>query len=188
MHKRFLPDSDWSLFLDRDGVLNKRLMDDYIKIPEDFVWIEGVLERFPFLSGLFKRIVVVTNQQGIGKSLMSESDLEKIHEKMKSDVVKVGGRIDNIYFAPQLREENSYFRKPNIGMAVKAKKDFPDIKFKKSVMVGDTYNDMLFGKRMNMKTVLIAEQDNKLSSEVNLVDFCFPSLIELADFLKEIKK
>ncbi|MFW5793232.1 MAG: D-glycero-alpha-D-manno-heptose-1,7-bisphosphate 7-phosphatase [Bacteroidota bacterium] len=184
MKNAFMPDLSWSLFLDRDGVLNERLLDDYIKTPEEFIWKNGVLDSLKYFSQIFGIIVVVTNQQGIGKGIMEESVLLKIHKKMLIDAEKSGGRIDKVYFAPQLAEENSRFRKPNIGMGINAKKDFPQINFKKSVMVGDTFNDMLFGKRLGMKTILISNQRNKMQDEVELVDLCFPALKDFADYLK----
>jgi len=72
------------LFLDRDGVINVRLIDDYVKRKEEFEFLEGSLEAFKIFAKHFDKIVVVTNQQGIGKGLMSEGDLEKIHSYMKN--------------------------------------------------------------------------------------------------------
>ncbi len=165
-----------TLFLDRDGVINKRLVGDYVKKWDDFEFLPGVLDAFVTFSSFFDKIFIVTNQQGIGKGLMTESDLQKIHQQMIFEIEKVGGRIDGIYFCPDLKESHSFMRKPNIGMALKAKKDFPKINFKNSVMVGDSASDMLFGKRVKMTTILIS--DNVLVSRQYplLVDLLFPDL------------
>ena len=72
-------------------------------------------------------------------------------------VQQAGGRIDAIYHAPKLAQENSEMRKPNIGMALKAKKQFPEIEFQKSIMVGDSMSDIEFGKKAKMHTFLIGE-------------------------------
>ena len=72
-------DGNWTLFLDRDGVLNHRLVGAYVRRPEEFDILPGVLEGLRICSEIFARIVVVTNQQGIGKGLMTEKALEKIH-------------------------------------------------------------------------------------------------------------
>ena len=183
--KLFEPDKSWSLFLDRDGVLNVRLVDDYVKIPDEFTWEDGALESLAIFDKIFGAIVVVTNQQGIGKGLMTEDELMLIHKKMLADAEKAGGRIDKIYFAPNLKEENSIYRKPGVGMALKARKDFPDIRFKKSVMVGDTFNDMVFGRKLGMKNVLISDHNESVTQKAGLVDLHFNSLKEFADYLKK---
>jgi len=67
----------WSLFLDRDGVINKRLPDEYVKHPDEFEFEAGVTEAMAILAGFFNPIIVVTNQQGIGKGLMTVDQLEK---------------------------------------------------------------------------------------------------------------
>jgi histidinol-phosphate phosphatase family protein len=149
-------DSSWTLFLDRDGVINQRIMDDYVKTIEEFIFLNEVPEAIVHFSKIFGRIVVVTNQQGIGKGLMTESNLSAVHTYMIQEIEKLGGRIDAVYFAPQLAKENSAMRKPEGGMALKAKSEFPEIDFSKSVMVGDSDSDIEFGKRLGMKTVKIS--------------------------------
>jgi histidinol-phosphate phosphatase family protein len=149
-------DSSWTLFLDRDGVINQRIIDDYVKTIEEFIFLDEVPEAIVHFSKIFKRIVVVTNQQGIGKGVMTESNLSTVHTYMVQEIEKLGGRIDAVYFAPQLAKENSLMRKPEGGMALKAKSEFPEIDFSKSVMVGDSDSDIEFGKRLGMKTVKIS--------------------------------
>ena len=169
-----------TLFLDRDGVINRRLIDDYVKTPEEFVFEEGVPEAMAKLSKCFERIIVVTNQQGIGKKLMNESTLHNIHEHMKRQLEKAGGRIDAIYFCPDLKQTKSIYRKPNIGMGLLAKRQFPDIRFKQSVMVGDAISDMKFGKKLGMKTVFISNDKSLVSSHAELIDQNYTNLFEYA--------
>jgi histidinol-phosphate phosphatase family protein len=180
----FKPDKTWSLFLDRDGVINTRLVDEYVLRESDFTLIDGVAHSLSFFAGIFGRIVVVTNQQGIGKGLMNENDLEQVHNKMISEINQAGGRIDKIYHCPDLKEKNSFYRKPAIGMALRAKKDFPEIAFHKSVMVGDSISDMIFGKRMKMKTVFIGTDIQLIRHHYRIIDYSFHSLTGLADFIK----
>ncbi len=174
----------WTLFLDRDGVLNKRLPADYVKKPEEFIWEDGALDGLAILGELFETIVVVTNQQGIGKRLMTEDDLEKIHSKLLNEARDKNGRIDKIYHSPALSESQNFFRKPAIGMGLLAKKDFPNIQFKKSIMAGDTISDMLFGRRLKMKTVLISPGNSEAREHSRLIDWCFKSLLDFAGFAK----
>lgn len=158
---RIQSEKDWTLFLDRDGVINRRIVGDYIKKVEEFEFLPGVLEAFSVFAKNFKTILIVTNQQGIGKGLMTESELNQIHGYMISEIKKAGGRIDGIYFSPFLSSEKSSMRKPEIGMAMKAKADFQHVNFAKSIMVGDSLSDMQFGKNASMTTVYtIPEQAN----------------------------
>ncbi len=163
--KEWKVDKSWTLFLDRDGVINERIVDGYVKTVEEFIFNDGVLDTIKKLSEVFGRIVVVTNQQGIGKGLMTEEDLKKVHDYMLSEIEKAGGRIDNIYFAPRLASPTNELRKPNIGMAIQAQKDFPEINFSKSVMIGDSSSDIEFGKNAGMKTIFVGKE-NDLADEV----------------------
>lgn len=168
-------DKSWTLFLDRDGVINKRIPGGYVKDPGQFEFIEGVPEAIAKLSEMFGLIVVVTNQQGIGKGLMTSQDLENVHNYMIQGIIQAGGRIDGIYFSPYLEREHHCTRKPGVGMGLRAKKDFRQINFKKSVMAGDSFSDLLFGKRLKMKTVYINQEDG-LKINDKLTDFVFPDL------------
>ncbi|GAP44364.1 histidinol-phosphate phosphatase family domain [Lentimicrobium saccharophilum] len=173
-------DKSWTLFLDRDGVINKRLPGDYVKAPEQFIFIEGVLEAFRTFSSVFKHIIVVTNQQGIGKGLMTTGQLDLIHNKMMNEITLNGGRVDGIFYAPALDSQGSFLRKPSVGMGLLARKQFKDILFKKSVMAGDSVSDMIFGNRLGMKTVLIG--DCILAKQhPELVDFVYPDLLTFAN-------
>ncbi len=125
----FPVDKSWTLFLDRDGVINKRIENDYVKKPDEFHLLPGAVEAIAKLSSHFGRVIVVTNQQGIGKGLYTHDDLAAVHEKLTEAVDHAGGRIDAIYYAPQLAAEKSHMRKPGIGMALLAKEKFPEINF-----------------------------------------------------------
>ncbi|MEM9548656.1 MAG: HAD-IIIA family hydrolase, partial [Bacteroidota bacterium] len=149
-------DSEWTLFLDRDGVLNKKLEGRYVTSPEEFVLLPGVADALAQFSILFSRIIIITNQQGIGKEIMTHEDLNKVHNSMLEQLTYFGGRIDEIYYCPDLEHLDSINRKPNPGMGFRAKKDFPEINFKKSIMVGDSRSDIQFGKALQMITVRIS--------------------------------
>lgn len=172
-------DKSWSLFLDRDGVINERLPDDYVKSWDQFHFVEGTLEALKIFSESFGRILVVSNQQGVGKGLMTETELVLIHKEMYASVNQAGGRIDSVYYSPFLAAENHYSRKPSVGMGLMAKHDFKDIIFRKSIMVGDSFSDILFGKKLGMKTVFIGGPQ-KARKFPNLFDFVYPDLITFA--------
>lgn len=169
-----------ALFLDRDGVINQRIVDGYVVRPDQFVIIDGVLEALAILAARFERIFMVTNQQGIGKGLMTEEDLEAIHRDFLNQVERNGGRIDRIYHCPSLKTAHDFSRKPSIGMALRAHRDFPEISLRHSVMVGDIRSDMLFGRRARMTTVLVGDDSALARSEAHLVDFYYPNLLAYA--------
>jgi D-glycero-D-manno-heptose 1,7-bisphosphate phosphatase len=148
-------DKSWTLFLDRDGVINHRLPGAYVRNWEEFDFMEGVPNAIAAFSQIFGRIVVVTNQQGIGKGLMTAEQLVTLHDKMYRKIIDAGGRIDAVYFCPKLAIENPICRKPEAGMAYQAQRNFPEINFKKSVMVGDSLSDMGFGSKVGMWNVLV---------------------------------
>ncbi len=145
-----------TLFLDRDGVINVRPPGDYVRRWEDFHFLPGVLEAMPRLAARFSRIIVVTNQQGIGKGVMTEADLADIHQRMIAAIEEAGGRIDAVFHSPDLRSKPDHSRKPRPTLALRARAQFPEIEFSQSIMVGDTLSDMQFGYRLGMKTVLIS--------------------------------
>ncbi len=171
-----------TLFLDRDGVLNKRPGKSYVTSPGDFIWINGSLESLAKLRKYFDHIFVVTNQQGIGKGLMNEKMLMAIHEHMLSGIREAGGQVDRVYSATGPRHLDSFRRKPAEGMALLAKKDFPKIQFDKSWMVGDTLRDMLFGKRLGMHTALIAGPGD-VPHNYPVADYRFASLEDFTNFI-----
>lgn len=167
----------WSLFLDRDGVINKRLPGAYVTAPGEFIFLDGVLDALPALRQCFDRIFIVTNQQGIGKGIMTEMQLLDVHKYMIQKIIESGGRIDAVYYSPFLRILNHPMRKPSPGMALLAREEHPEVDFGKSVMVGDSATDMEFGKNLGMVTVFITNSVNKKKCNA---DMNFRSLIAFA--------
>jgi len=147
-------DNSWTLFLDRDGVINEKLENDYVKNWDEFKFKDGVLQAIAGLGKIFGRIFIVTNQRGVGLGVMTENKLNEIHGKLLSEIASASGRIDKIYCCTAV-DNTAECRKPNIGMGLKAKSDYPEIEFSKSVIVGDSISDMEFGKNLGMKTVFI---------------------------------
>lgn len=174
-------DSNWTIFLDRDGVINKKIENDYVKTWDDFSFMNKALLAIATLSKRFTKILVVTNQRGVGKGLMSEEELITIHKEMCKDIKEESGRIDKIYYCTDI-SESSECRKPNIGMALQAKKDFPEINFTKSIIIGDSISDMLFGNNLGMTCFFIGEQIPLKGGEI--IDLRFDSLNDCACYLK----
>ena len=184
---KFITDNSWTLFLDRDGTINERLPGAYIWNYSQFNFLPGALESIPIFNKFFDRVIIVTNQQGIGKEIMSEKMLHKVHDRMLEHIHLEGGFIHEIYYCPELEIHNPLCRKPNPGMALQAQKDFPEIEFRKSIMVGDTSSDMKFGRNLGMKTVWIKNSMEQLTTELeSLVDIQTDSLLSFAyDLMKQ---
>jgi len=174
----------WTLFLDRDGVINHRIPDSYIKKMDEWKYTENAVDAICQLSLCFDRIVVVTNQAGVPKKLMSSYSLDLIHQNLKDDVSKNGGCIDHVYASLDLKEKENNSRKPNIDMALWAQRDFPEIDFSKSIMVGDSASDIAFGKNAGMKTVWIKgkEEDTESIKKLN-PNWAFDSLDQMSEEL-----
>ncbi len=173
-----------TLFLDRDGVINVRKMDGYVQSVEEFRFIDGVLEAFAIFARCFDRIIVVTNQQGIGKGLMSEEDFAAITAYMKTEIEKAGGKLDFVFHAPGLTKDRPFDRKPSIGMGLKARKRFREIRFKDSIMVGDSVSDIVFGKRLKMHTVHLSPSCEKARLHPRQIDMRFENLIDFAKYIE----
>ena len=112
---------------------------------------------------LFNYIIIITNQQGIGKGIMNEEDLLLLHTEMINNIESLGGYIDNIYFCPHLESSNCDCRKPNPGMFIQAKKDYPDIIFSESYMIGDSDSDILAAQSFGIKAIKV--NDNYLLND-----------------------
>jgi len=147
-------DTSWTLFLDRDGVINDEIKGGYVLNWDMFRFSDGVLDALPVFARKFGRIVMVTNQRCIGRGLLTTEGLNTIHQHMMEVITSKGGRIDKIYHCPDV-DNDSPCRKPQNGMALHAKTDFPEIDFSRSVIVGNTLSDMNFGKNLGMKSVFI---------------------------------
>ncbi|MCZ2223712.1 MAG: HAD family hydrolase [Chitinophagales bacterium] len=170
----------WALFLDRDGVINHEKDGSYIFNWQEFHFYDGVKKALKILNNHFGTIVMVTNQRGIGKKLMTEDDLNNIHQNMLEEINKKGGRIDKIYYCSDL-ENSSPNRKPNHGMALQAKNDFPLIDFSKSIMVGNKLSDMQFGRNAGMYTVFVATTHSETPYPHELIDMRFDDLLSFAN-------
>jgi D-glycero-D-manno-heptose 1,7-bisphosphate phosphatase len=175
---------EWTLFLDRDGTINEKFDGDYVKDWKQFKFLAGAIEALKSLNRIFGRTIIVTNQSGIGKGRMKEEDLHLIHQNMLRVLKMQGVHIDKIYYCPHNYEiENCNCRKPNIGMALNAKNDFHDIDFSKSVMVGDSLSDMMFGRTLGMITVFINSESKPTTESIYYIDLQYKSLIEFANEL-----
>ena len=146
--KAVLQTSAQTLFLDRDGVLNRLRPADYVKSWNEWEWMPGILEEFPKWAAKFQNIVLVTNQRGVGKGVMTDRDLSHIHARMMTEILDAGGRIDLLLACTAVSDENPR-RKPHTGMFYEAAA-LLDIKAESSVMLGDAPSDAAFAANCGM--------------------------------------
>ena len=176
-------DQSWTLFLDRDGVINYEIQGTYVTNWEEFIFYPHAIENIAFFNTRFQHLFLATNQRGVTRQLMTLADLSDIHNQMLNAVQHGGGRIDRIYFCTDA-ELSSPCRKPNPGMAFQAAQDFPTVDLKKSIMVGNNVSDMLFGKNAGMKTVFLKTTNPDLDLPHESIDFHFDDLDAFARALK----
>jgi histidinol-phosphate phosphatase family protein len=172
-------DKSWTLFLDRDGVINVNKHESYIYNCNEFFFREGALEAIASLSEQFGKIIVITNQRGVGKGLMTVEMLEEIHQFMNEKISCVGGRIDDIFYCTALEMDHPD-RKPNPGMAWKAKEKYPEIDFAKSIMIGDKSTDMQWARSIGAFGVLISPNPLRVRKMVPEAHYSCDSLFTFA--------
>lgn len=176
-------DKSWTLFLDRDGVINHEKHLDYIHTWDEFTFYEGVLEAFTIFNQKFGRIIIVTNQKGIGKGLTKKEDLEEIHQNMKAAIIAAGGRVDAVFYCPDMNDDSPN-RKPQPGMGLLAIQQFPEIDVTRAIMVGNTLSDMSFGRNLGVQTVFLPTTRPEVNPAEPCIDQVFSSLFDFAQAVK----
>ena len=141
-----------TLFLDRDGVINRYLPNDYVTSLNKFVILPGIPEVMAAWAKRFPRIVLVTNQRGVARGRFTRETLDEIHRHMLDVIEAAGGRIDAIYVSTAIPDDDPS-RKPQTGMFLQACRDFPEIRAERSVMVGDSDSDEAFARNCGMAFV-----------------------------------
>lgn len=159
-----------TIILDRDGVLNKKPKKaEYVTKWSEFEWLPGAKESLALLKKNGYRIIVITNQAGIARGMLTEDDLNDIHNKMKQQVESAGETIDAIYYCPHGWDDDCECRKPKPGMLFQAQKDF-NLDLKKTYFIGDDERDVQAGQTAGCKTILLSESRSLTSIVKEIVD------------------
>lgn len=148
-----------NVFLDRDGVINRQMVGDYVRRWVDFEFRPGIFDLISRLSGC--RILVVTNQRGVGRGVMSEEDLLSIHRRMVGEIEAHGGRIDAVYSCTSADKDDPC-RKPGKGMFLRAMEQYPEIVPEGSVMIGDGDVDRDFAAACGMDFIRVSPFRNDI--------------------------
>lgn len=147
------------VFLDRDGVINRKPVDGhYVTRWEEFEFLPRAKKALELLKSHGFHVVVVTNQRGVALGHMTEADVKAIHERMSQSLAESGAAPDAVYFCPH-EIGACTCRKPGIGLFLKAKERWPDLRFEDSFVIGDTDADIEAGVRVGACTIRITSDD-----------------------------
>lgn len=164
-----------TVFLDRDGVINEKAPEgDYIKSWKEFHFLPGAIDAIRLLNDNDWHIIIITNQRGIARNLMTQKNLQAIHSAMEEELCKHGAHIDGIYVCPH-EKGTCHCRKPDIGLFLQAEQDFPVDK-SKSWMIGDSQSDIEAGRNYGIRTISVVNLNP-------LADKQFPNLLSAVNFL-----
>ncbi|MEE8359809.1 MAG: HAD family hydrolase [Candidatus Omnitrophota bacterium] len=152
------------IFIDRDGVINKDpggwTEYSYVIKWEDFHFLPGSKSALKRLTFAGYEIIIISNQQGVNKGCFTPDDLNKINQNMLKSIADAGGRIRSVHYCPHRKEEACGCRKPDTGLFEKAVKDF-DVDFKETFFIGDGMTDIVAGKKLGCKTILVLSGKSK---------------------------
>ncbi|HWA96339.1 MAG TPA: HAD family hydrolase [Terracidiphilus sp.] len=176
-----------TVFLDRDGVLNRKLPEgQYVGSLAQFEPLPGVEEAIVRLNRAGKLVIVVSNQRGIALGLYTAADVEEIHAAFQEQLGVHGARIDGFFYCPHDDNECNC-RKPFLGLFEQAAEQFPQITPQSSVMIGDSLSDIEFGVNLGLGTILIDDKHSPQKSGMEracaLADCVCGSLTDCVDFL-----
>jgi D-glycero-D-manno-heptose 1,7-bisphosphate phosphatase len=152
------------ILLDRDGVINFD-SDQYILTPDQWLPLPGSPEAIAALHAAGYRVVVVSNQSGIGRGLLSEVVLASIHEKMRRTIEAAGGRFSGIYYCPHGPDDGCDCRKPGIGLLRRIRQDF-GCKLTGVPFVGDKLSDIEAAEAVHARPILVRSGDGRRTESV----------------------
>jgi len=166
-----------AVFLDRDGVINRPPPEGlYLTSADDFILLPGVAEAIGRLNQAGFRVIVVTNQRGIARGLVSARTVEEIHARLRMAVREDGGEIDHVYVCPHDYGDACACRKPKPGMLQQAAREY-FLNLAECWMVGDKACDIAAGQAAGCHTVMVSGE-----GEVP-ADFAAANLAEAVDHI-----
>jgi D-glycero-D-manno-heptose 1,7-bisphosphate phosphatase len=155
--------SDKYVLIDRDGVLNvKAPKADYVKSWKEWQWLDGAKQGLTYLRDMGYKLILITNQAGIAREIMTDNDLHAIHHNMKEELAKIGVKFEAIYYCPHGWDEDCLCRKPRPGMLWNAQRDF-SFDLSKTYFIGDDPRDMEAAAAAGAKGLFKAEDTSLLS-------------------------
>lgn len=171
------------VLLDRDGVINID-SDDYIKSAEEWHPIPGSLEAIALFNKNNYKVIVITNQSGLGRELYNEEALAKIHQKMNRLAKEKGGEIDAIYYCPHIPDDNCSCRKPSPGLLKRFSSE-KNRSLKDLFFIGDKLADLQAAKAAGAKFILVktGKGEKTLINNPEISSPIFENLYDAAKFI-----
>ncbi|MDH4223652.1 MAG: HAD-IIIA family hydrolase [candidate division Zixibacteria bacterium] len=163
--------SDRVIFLDRDGTLT--IEKDFVSSIEEIEFVPGAKEALRALQELNYRLIIVSNQSGINRGLMTKTQVEKVNDFIMDELEKEGIKIDGIYYCPHHPDEGCNCRKPGTGLIEKALSKY-NLKLKDSWVIGDKLSDVMLGKNIRGKSILVLTgygRDMQQKLEIDFIKF-----------------
>ena len=159
------------LFLDRDGVINKKPPKaDYVKSRDEFEFLPGSIEAISLLTKSGYDIYIISNQAGIARGIITTDNLKEIHQNMTNEIEKKEGKILGIFYCPHGWDEGCECRKPKPGMFFQAAREH-HIDLTKAVFIGDDERDVEAGEAARVKTILVTPNKSFLEIVKDLIKF-----------------
>ena len=147
------------IFLDRDGVINKDPGDStihgYVTCWDEFIFLPKVFCALKKLTESGFKIIIISNQQGVGKSLYTKDELKIITNNMTKAIKEKGSDVLDVFYCMHLKEDNCKCRKPEKGLFLMAKEKYNIENFENYFYIADTEKDIQAGKRIGLKTILV---------------------------------
>ena len=160
-----------AVILDRDGVLNRRPpRAEYVRAWADFEWLPGAKEALQLLKENGYRVAVVSNQAGVGRGVMSESDLADIHRRMLQEVKQAGGDIESIYYCPHDWDAGCQCRKPKPGLLFRAQKEL-HLDLTQTLFIGDDERDRQAAEAAQCRFAMVNDHDSLLTITRKVVTY-----------------
>jgi len=181
------------LFIDRDGVINKDpggwTETGYVSEWKDFHFIPGTLDALKILKEKGVKVIVASNQGGVNKGIYTQEQLNKVNDLMLKEIKKNQADIEEVFYCIHKDEDNCACRKPKPGMLEMAAKKY-NVDVKRIYFIGDDKKDILAGKKIGCKTILVLSGKSSLKSVESWdqkPDHIFKNLLEAVNWLtKEI--
>ena len=155
-----------AVFLDRDGVINEERK-DYVKNLDEFIILKGVSKAIKLLKEKNFLVIIVTNQSAVNRKLLTENQLNEIHNYLQVNLRKDHTTCDAIYYCPHKPEENCKCRKPKPGLLLRAAEEH-SIDMKNSFLIGDSMTDIEAADTAGCKGILLKENESLLEIVENL--------------------
>ena len=144
-----------AVFLDRDGVINRKPPEgEYVRAWAEFELLKGAAPAIRVLKEMGFLVLVVTNQRGVARGVMTRENVEDVHRRMRAELARRGACLDGVYYCPH-EDGQCGCRKPEVGLFLQAREDHPEISFQDSFVIGDSWRDMEAGRRLGCRNILI---------------------------------